>query len=235
MTLAEMRDYFKEFSGRDNLKNARIDNLLNRAISFLSPKVVGHFGETYTFTGLRAGMNSLDVSAEMNSVRTIWYIDDDGTYVPLNSYLTFEEFLEENPNQTNVGLPAEWVKVPPMALSQVQNVHTNFKPGETWEGQMFDGESRLVLLFSATPNKDMSLRLLGRRKILPLKDGADYNVLTRQEPLLLALTALYYLEFYMRQYKEAQTIMTQVREQLAALDTTSVEAEAEQLGDQIDG
>lgn len=235
MNLAEMRDYFKEFSGRDNLSNARIDNMLNRAITFLSPKVVGHFGESYVLTGIKAGQNILDVTEDMNSVRKIWYIDDNGTYIPLESYLTLEDFLEENPNQTNSGIPAEWVKLPPMALASAKNVYTNFKKGETYTSTQFDGKSRLVLLFSATPMSDISLRLLGRRRINILKSDDDFNILTQQEPFLLALTTLYFLEFYMRQYNEAGAIMSQVREQLASLDTTSIEAEAEQLGDQVYG
>lgn len=239
MRLDELIVYFRQITGRQNLDDARVKAAINGGIEYLAPLLDGHYKNVMLMTSLKEGSNLVDLSQTLGSVTNVWRVsslmESGASFVEIPIYFDFSRFVADYPNQSETGEPSACVKAPNMLPLTADKVPTGLLAGETYEAKMFDGTSRLILLFNKVAEADFMLRVQGPGRLGPLETDDAFNLLSVQSPLLIVNAALFIVEVGQRQYDEAGKIEAVIADMIRAITIPSIEAEAAQLGGQIDG
>lgn len=231
MTHQEMITFFKQSTGRFNLSDEKVTELLNNGGQLLHSKLVGHYGEVFHILGVTADDNSLDVSKYLASIKEIFYIGDTGTiarnYTPLKKYTSFSEFVKDYPNHDSTGVPTAFCIMPPLSMPAIEDMTSSVRLNERWRLDRFGSGNPVVALLNTRVLEHTDMRVLGTAQIKALVKPEDTNYLSQQFPMILHHAAVYFLELGQRSYQEAAVILQVIDNMIQAHNIASLQAQVD--------
>lgn len=253
--LLGVRQLFKKFTGRydlvdkDDDSNKGADEYINYAQKFLDRRFASFKTWANRIESMAQGATKLEFTDCM-SIQRVWMSNSDGRFELTK--LSYQEFREEYPDliqdmdtsivppvatiSTDTAKPEHWAPVID-ALSPEQN--TPFLDSDDLEFeydhydlQVGDHYSYRGIVIGPALDGEYTCRVIGKFYSPTLSDDSDLSLWTVEYPMLLARTAVMFLEAAYRNSEGIKAQLLLINEE--GLDINKMNTEEEALDDPTD-